>query len=80
MDVILPVLADPAVPDDQVGGLLRDTIGMSTLREAAAGGWKPLSRDHGRLSALNSSYSYLRQFTPTVLAAINFQGGPEPRT
>ncbi len=76
MDVILPVLADPAIPDEQVGGLLRDSIGMTTLREAASGGWKPLSRDHGRLSALNASYSYLRQFTPNVLAAIDFKGGP----
>jgi hypothetical protein len=76
MEVILPVLADPAIPDEQVGGLLRETIGMTTLREAASGGWKPLSRDHGRLSALHASYSYLRQFIPTVLAAIDFKGGP----
>jgi TnpA family transposase len=76
MDVILPVLADPAVPDEQVGGLLRDTIGMSRLREVALGGWRPLPRDHGRLSALGASYAYLRQFTPQVLTAIDFQGGP----
>ena len=36
MDVILPVLADPSVPDEQVGGLLRDRIGMSVLRDVAA--------------------------------------------
>ncbi|MFC7641315.1 hypothetical protein ACFQX6_10250 [Streptosporangium lutulentum] len=24
MDVILPVLADPSIPDEQVGGLLRE--------------------------------------------------------
>lgn len=76
MDVILPVLADPAVPDEQVGGLLRETIGMSRLREVASGSWRPLPRDHGRLSAMGASYTYLRQFTPQVLAAIDFQGGP----
>ena len=64
MDVILPVLADPSVPDEQVGSLLRERIGMSVLRDVVAGAWKPLARDHGRLSALDSSYSYLRQFTP----------------
>ena len=74
MEVILPVLADPAIPDQQVGVLLREQIGMQRLREAAAGGWKPLPRDHGRLSALQSSYSYLRQFTPDVLSVIDFAG------
>src|SRR6266567_4190525 len=76
VDVILPVLADPSVPDEQVGGLLRSSIGMSKLREVVSGGWRPLPRDHGRLSAMDSSYSYLRQFTPDVLSAIDFQGGP----
>jgi hypothetical protein len=75
MDVILPVLADPSVPDEQVGRLLRNSIGMSKLREVASGGWRPLPRDHGRLSAMAVSYSYLRQFTPDVLSAIDFQGG-----
>ena len=76
MDVILPVLADPSVPDELVGGRLRDQIGMPRLREITAGSWKPLQKDHGRLSELDSSYSYLRQFTPNVLAVIDFQGGP----
>jgi hypothetical protein len=34
--------------------------------------------DHGRMSALDTSYSYLRQFTPNVLAAIDFQGVGHP--
>src|SRR6266446_7259521 len=38
--------------------------------------WKPFPKDHGRLSLLDASYSYLRQFTPNVLAAIDFKGGP----
>jgi hypothetical protein len=42
LDVILPVLADPAIPDEQIGGLLRNTIGMSKLREVVTEGWKKL--------------------------------------
>ncbi|PZS32925.1 MAG: Tn3 family transposase [Pseudonocardiales bacterium] len=76
LEMILPVLADPGIPDEQVGGLLRERIGMSVLREASATGWPSLPRDNGRLSAMEVSYSYLRQFTPNVLAAIDFQGGP----
>ncbi|MER5421404.1 hypothetical protein [Streptosporangium roseum] len=76
MDVILPVLADPSIPDDEVGGMLRERLGMQRLREITSDAWKPLPRDHDRLSALDSSYTYLRQFTPNVLVAIDFQGGP----
>jgi hypothetical protein len=76
MDVILPVLIDVGVPDENVGGMLRTRIGMDRLREVASVNWKPLPRDHGRLAALEASYSYLRQFTPHVLNAIDFQGGP----
>ncbi|MEU8205629.1 Tn3 family transposase [Streptosporangium sp. NPDC049046] len=76
MDVILPVLNDPSIPDEKVGGLLRTQIGLEKLREVASVSWKPLPRDHGRLSALEASYTYLRQFTPHVLNVIDFQGGP----
>jgi TnpA family transposase len=76
MDVILPVLADPSVPDELVGGRLRNQIGMQRLREITSDSWKPLPKDRGRLSELDSSYSYLRQFTPNVLAVIDFRGGP----
>jgi hypothetical protein len=59
-----------------VGGILRGEIGMSKLRETLAGTvWKPLPKDHGRLSVLDASYSYLRQFTPNVLSVIDFKGG-----
>ncbi|MFZ0118960.1 MAG: DUF4158 domain-containing protein [Pseudonocardiaceae bacterium] len=76
VEVILPVLADPSIPDEQVGGILRSKIGMQRLREVMMGPWKPLPKDHGRLSAMAASYTYLRQFTPTVLVAIDFKGGP----
>lgn len=75
LEVILRVLADRTVPDEQVGALLRGRIGMQRLQDASAAAWPELPRDHGRLAALNASYSYLRQFTPNVLAAIDFRGG-----
>lgn len=34
-----------------------------------------LPRDHGHLAALDTSYSYLRKFTPAVLSAVRFAGG-----
>ena len=76
LEVILPVLADPSIPDEQVGGLLRNKIGMQALRETRAACWTPLPADHGHLSALDGSYTYLRQFTPQVLATVDLQGGP----
>ena len=42
LEVILPVLADPSVPDDQVGGIIRDKIGMQLLRETQLERWTPL--------------------------------------
>ncbi|MFC9975593.1 hypothetical protein ACFVH6_32350 [Spirillospora sp. NPDC127200] len=80
MDVILPVLADPSIADEDVGPILRNGIGMSRLREVAAGGWKPLPKDHGRLSALHASYSYLRQFTPDVWPRSISRVAPERAT
>ncbi|WP_431921125.1 DUF4158 domain-containing protein [Nonomuraea jabiensis] len=80
LDVILPVLADPAIPDEQIGGLLRNTIGMSKLREVVSEGWKKLPRDHGRLSALHASYTYLRQFTPRCWRRSTSRAAPAPRT
>ncbi len=76
MDVILPVLIDVGVPDENVGEILRTRIGMDKLCEVAAVNWQRLPRDHGRLAALEASHSYLGQFSPHVLNAIDFQGGP----
>ncbi len=73
---ILSVLADRTVPDEQVGGLLRDQIGRQELQVVHADGWLDLPRDPGRLQTFDASYSYFRQFTPKVLSAIDFRGGP----
>ena len=74
---ILPVLADPGIADEAVGGLLRERIGMGRLAAALA---EPsttrLPRDHGHLGLIEASYSYLRQFTPDVLRVLEFAGGP----
>lgn len=40
LEMILPVLADPGIPDERVGGVWRGQIGMGVLREAAATGWR----------------------------------------
>jgi hypothetical protein len=75
LGAILPVLLDPAIPDEEVGGLLRAGVGMARLRAAFAQARARLPSDHGQLGALEASYSYLRQFTPDVLEAVGFAGG-----
>ncbi|WP_369394789.1 DUF4158 domain-containing protein [Streptomyces sp. CG1] len=75
LDEILPVLVDTGIEDEMVGGLLRNTIGMERLRAALAQTTGRLPRDNGHLAMLDNSYSYLRQFTPDVLKAIEFTGG-----
>ncbi|MFI0487470.1 Tn3 family transposase [Actinomadura sp. 9N215] len=76
LDVILAVVADPVVPDEEVGGLLRgELVGWERLRAAQSAALPPLPRDHGHLAALDGSYGYLRQFTPQVLEAVPLAGG-----
>lgn len=52
-----------------------DAIGWERLRAAIARAKPRLPRDHGHLAALDSSYNYLRQFTPAVLSTVEFAGG-----
>jgi len=69
--------ADSSIPDEQVGALLRNRIGLSRLRAALTEPAEPrLPRDHGQLHMLEASYSYLRQFTPLVLAVLDFAASP----
>ena len=76
-ELVLPVLADPGIPDEEVGARLRGEIGMDRLRAAMAQpATSRLPRDHGHLGVLASSYNYLRQFAPQVLEVIEFAGGP----
>jgi hypothetical protein len=77
LDELLAIIADPAVADEDVGGLIRgERLGWPRIRAALAQAVPRLPRDHGHLGALDvSSYGYLRQFTPQVLAAVEFAGG-----
>jgi hypothetical protein len=76
LDALLAIVADPEVPDEQVGGLIRgEMIGWERLRAAQSAALPPLPWDHGHLAALDGSYGYLRQFTPQVLDAVAFAGG-----
>jgi TnpA family transposase len=76
LDELLSIITDPQIPDEEIGGLIRgDAIGWDRLRAAIAQAKPRLPRDHGHLAALDSSYSYLRQFTPHVLSRVRFAGG-----
>ena len=76
LDEILTIVLDPAIGDEQIGTMLRTTIGLDRMRAAWADRRERLPRDHGQLSMLDASMSYLRQFAPAVLAAVQFAGGP----
>ncbi|ETT24074.1 transposase [Rhodococcus ruber Chol-4] len=76
LDDLLEIVTDPGVPDEEIGALIRgEKIGWERLRAAIAQAKPRLPRDHGHLAALDSSYNYLRQFTPAVLEAVRFCGG-----
>lgn len=76
LDDLLTIVTDPQIPDEDIGSLIRgDVIGWERLRAGIAQATPRLPRDHGHLAALDSSYSYLRQFTPAVLSAVRFAGG-----
>ncbi|GIJ28257.1 DDE transposase [Micromonospora qiuiae] len=76
LDEILTIVLDTGIGDEQIGTLLRSRIGMDRMRAAWAERRERLPRDHGQLSMLDASMSYLRQFAPAVLAAVQFAGGP----
>ncbi len=76
LDEILTIVLDPAVGDEQIGGLLRGRIGMERMRAAWTERRERLPRDHGHLAMMHASMTYLRQFAPAVLAAVRFAGGP----
>jgi hypothetical protein len=76
LDDLLKIVTDLQIPDEEIGGLIRgDRIGWERLRAGIAQATPRLPRDHGHLAALDSSYNYLRQFTPAVLSAVRFAGG-----
>jgi len=74
LDEVLDVLADPAVPDDQVGRLIRARIGMPRLQVARRPAEDREPRDHGHFDLLAARYKYSRTFTPPVIAALPLTG------
>lgn len=76
LDDLLAIVCDPVIGDEEIGGMIRgERIGWERLRAPVAQAALRLPRDHGHLSALDSSYGYLRQSTPQVLEAVRFDGG-----
>jgi len=75
LDELLEILLDPEIGDEEVGGRLREGVGLERLRAAWAVRQQRLPRDHGHLAMLDASMGYVRQFAPDVLHAIRFAGG-----
>jgi TnpA family transposase len=76
LDDLLTIVTDAAIPDAEIGALIRgERIGWERLTAALATTAPRLPRDHGHLAMLEGAYLYLRQFTPDVLQALDFTGG-----
>ena len=65
------MLADPAMPDEQAGRLVRERVGMARLIAARRPVEDREPRDHGHFDLLAARYKYLRTFTPAVIAALD---------
>jgi hypothetical protein len=74
LDELLDVLADPAVPDAEVGRRIRERIGMPRLIAARRPVEERQPRDHGHFDLLAARYKYLRTFTPAMIAAMPLTG------
>jgi hypothetical protein len=68
------VLADPNVPDEQAGRIVRQRVGMARLIAARRPTEDRGQRDHGHFDLLAARYKYLRTFTPVVIAALPLTG------
>jgi Domain of unknown function (DUF4158)/Tn3 transposase DDE domain len=75
LEEMLAVTTDLAVPDAEVGGLLRGGIGLDRMRRARRDPKDRFYRDHGHLDTVEDSFTYLRQFAPEVIKTLEFRGG-----
>jgi hypothetical protein len=77
LDELLAVIADPTIADEDIGSLIRgERIGWSRSGRRWRRPFLAFRAITATLGALDvSSYGYLRQFTPQVLAAVQFPGG-----
>ncbi len=71
---------DTGIGDEQIGSMLRTSIGLDRMRAAWAERRERLPRDHGQPSMLDASMSYLRQFaggpgTEQLLQAVSMLAG-----
>jgi len=57
LDEVLDVLADPAIPDEQAGRLVRERIGMARLIAARRPVEDREPRDHGHFDLLAAATS-----------------------
>jgi hypothetical protein len=76
LDDMLTIVTDEAIPDEEIGALIRgERIGWERLEAALATAAPRLPCDHGHLAMMEEAYLYMRQFTPDVLRALDFTGG-----
>jgi len=73
LDEIPDVLADPGIPDEQTGQLVRQRLGMPRLAARRPAEDRE-QRDHGHFDLLAARYKHLRTFTPAVIRALPLAG------
>jgi hypothetical protein len=65
LDDMLTIVTDRAIPDEEIGALIRgEQIGWERLEAGHATAAPRLPRDHGHQAMLEGANLYLRQFTP----------------
>ncbi|HJP80212.1 MAG TPA: Tn3 family transposase [Pseudonocardiaceae bacterium] len=74
LEEILAIAADTAIPANQVGGLLRERVGLERMRSARRNPKDRPYQDHGHLDTVEDSFTYLRQFAPLVIRHLEFAG------
>jgi len=77
LDEILPVIIDSDLDDASVGRQLR-YLGSDRLTDAVRGDDERLPRDGGHLGLIEARFSYMRQFMPKILAALEFSASVSP--
>ncbi len=79
LEQILVITTDEAITDAEVGGRLRNGIGMDRLRAARRDPKDRLQRDHGHLALIDASFTYLREFAPHVIGGLEFEASVEAK-
>jgi hypothetical protein len=77
LEEMLAIATDLAIPATQVGLPLREKVGIERMRAARRDPKNRPHKDHGRLDVIEDSFTYLRQFAPIVVKAIEFAGSTD---